>query len=207
MQTAEPIVYVIDDDEEIRSAMRTLMRSVGLNVETFACTKDFLLADRANVPSCLLLDVRMPETSGLDFQRLLAEAEIHVPIIFMSGHGDVPMTVRAMKDGALEFLTKPVRSQELLDAIHHAIIHDQKARAEREELSTLRNRLLKLTAREKEVAELVVAGLLNKQIADQLGMSEPTVKTHRSRVMAKAAADSLAELVRTFEKVKRADSE
>jgi FixJ family two-component response regulator len=142
----------------------------------------------------------MPGTSGLDFQRQLSEAEISVPIIFMSGHGDVPMTVRAMKEGAREFLTKPVRSQDLIDAVHEAIAHDRRSRIEREDMITLRNRFLLLTPREKDVLELVVAGLLNKQIADRLGTSELTVKSHRAHVMSKVAADSLAHLVRMYEK-------
>lgn len=200
MREPEPIVYIIDDEEMIRSGMRRLIQSVGLKVEAFSSTRDFLLAERPDAPACLLLDVRMPGTSGLDFQRQLAEAEISVPIIFMSGHGDVPMTVRAMKEGAREFLTKPVRSQDLIDAVHEAIAHDKKARIERQEMAALRNRFLLLTPREKEVLELVVAGLLNKQIADRLGASELTIKTHRAHVMAKVGAESLAQLVRMYEK-------
>jgi FixJ family two-component response regulator len=200
MREPEPIVYVIDDEEQIRSGMRRLLQSVGLKVETFSSTRDFLLAERPDAPACLLLDIRMPGTSGLDFQRQLSEAEISVPIIFMSGHGDVPMTVRAMKEGAREFLTKPVRSQDLIDAVHEAIEHDRKSRIEREDMITLRNRFLLLTPREKDVLELVVAGLLNKQIADRLGTSELTVKSHRAHVMSKVAADSLAHLVRMYEK-------
>jgi FixJ family two-component response regulator len=200
MREPEPIVYVIDDEEQIRSGMRRLLQSVGLKVETFSSTRDFLLAERPDAPACLLLDIRMPGTSGLDFQRQLSEAEISVPIIFMSGHGDVPMTVRAMKEGAREFLTKPVRSQDLIDAVHEAIAHDRRSRIEREDMITLRNRFLLLTPREKDVLELVVAGLLNKQIADRLGTSELTVKSHRAHVMSKVAADSLAHLVRMYEK-------
>jgi FixJ family two-component response regulator len=200
MREPEPIVYVIDDEELIRNGMRRLIQSVGLKVETFSSTKDFLLAQRPDAPSCLLLDVRMPGTSGLDFQRQLSEAEIVVPIIFMSGHGDVPMTVRAMKEGAREFLTKPVRSQDLIDAVHDAIAHDKKSRIEREEMVALQNRFLLLTPREKEVLVLVVAGLLNKQIADRLGASELTIKSHRAHMMLKVGAESLAELVRMYEK-------
>jgi FixJ family two-component response regulator len=198
----DPVVFVIDDDRMIRDGLQGLIRSVGLRVETFASAQDFLAAKRPDVPACLVLDVRMPGVSGLDLQLKLSEAGIHIPIIFITGHGDIPMSVRAMKEGAYEFLTKPVRGQDLLDAIQKAIASDRERRKEREELNEVRERFLTLTPREKEVLHLVVAGLLNKQIADQLGMSELTVKTHRAHVMEKTNAESLAHLVRMSEKIK-----
>jgi FixJ family two-component response regulator len=198
----DPVVFVIDDDRMIRDGLQGLIRSVGLRVETFASAQDFLAAKRPDVPACLVLDVRMPGVSGLDLQLKLSEAGIHIPIIFITGHGDIPMSVRAMKEGAYEFLTKPVRGQDLLDAIQKAIASDHERRKEREELNEVRERFLTLTPREKEVLNLVVAGLLNKQIADQLGMSELTVKTHRAHVMEKTNAESLAHLVRMSEKIK-----
>ena len=198
----DPVVFVIDDDRMIRDGLQGLIRSVGLRVETFASAQDFLAAKRPDVPACLVLDVRMPGVSGLDLQLKLSEAGIHIPIIFITGHGDIPMSVRAMKEGAHEFLTKPVRGQDLLDAIQKAIASDHERRKEREELNEVRERFLTLTPREKEVLNLVVAGLLNKQIADQLGMSELTVKTHRAHVMEKTNAESLAHLVRMSEKIK-----
>ena len=202
MKEADPIVYVIDDDALIRGGMQSLIKSVGLRAETFASADEFLLAKRPDAPACLVLDVRMPGLSGLDLQRRLSEASIHIPIIFMTGHGDIPMTVRAMKAGAAEFLTKPVRGQDLLDAIQREVVRDRKSRKDRAELMQIRNRFDSLTPREEEVLNLVVAGLLNKQIADQLGMSELTVKTHRAHVMEKTGADSLAHLVRMAEKLK-----
>jgi FixJ family two-component response regulator len=198
----DPVVFVIDDDRMIRDGLQGLIRSVGLRVETFASAQDFLAAKRPDVPACLVLDVRMPGVSGLDLQLKLSEAGIHIPIIFITGHGDIPMSVRAMKEGAYEFLTKPVRGQDLLDAIQKAIASDRERRKEREELNEVRERFNTLTPREKEVLNLVVAGLLNKQIADQLGMSELTVKTHRAHVMEKTNAESLAHLVRMSEKIK-----
>jgi FixJ family two-component response regulator len=198
----DPVVFVIDDDRMIRDGLQGLIRSVGLRVETFASAQDFLAAKRPDVPACLVLDVRMPGVSGLDLQLKLSEAGIHIPIIFITGHGDIPMSVRAMKEGAYEFLTKPVRGQDLLDAIQKAIASDHERRKEREELNEVRERFLTLTPREKEVLNLVVAGLLNKQVADQLGMSELTVKTHRAHVMEKTNAESLAHLVRMSEKIK-----
>jgi FixJ family two-component response regulator len=198
----DPVVFVIDDDRMIRDGLQGLIRSVGLRVETFASAQDFLAVKRPDVPACLVLDVRMPGVSGLDLQLKLSEAGIHIPIIFITGHGDIPMSVRAMKEGAYEFLTKPVRGQDLLDAIQKAIASDRERRKEREELNEVRERFNTLTPREKEVLNLVVAGLLNKQIADQLGMSELTVKTHRAHVMEKTNAESLAHLVRMSEKIK-----
>jgi FixJ family two-component response regulator len=198
----DPVVFVIDDDRMIRDGLQGLIRSVGLRVETFASAQDFLAAKRPDVPACLVLDVRMPGVSGLDLQLKLSGVGIHIPIIFITGHGDIPMSVRAMKEGAYEFLTKPVRGQDLLDAIQKAIASDRELRKEREELNEVRERFNTLTPREKEVLNLVVAGLLNKQIADQLGMSELTVKTHRAHVMEKTNAESLAHLVRMSEKIK-----
>ena len=201
MKELEPIVFLIDDDRMIREGMQSLIRSVGLRVQTFASAQEFLQAKRPDEPSCLVLDVRMPGVSGLDLQRKLSEAKIQIPIIFLTGHGDIPMSVRAMKDGAHEFLTKPVRGQDLLDAVQKAIDSDRELRKQRAELDRIRARFNSLTPREKEVLDLVVAGLLNKQIADQLGMSELTVKTHRAHVMQKTEAESLAHLVRMTEKL------
>lgn len=202
MKEQDPIVFVIDDDRMIRDGLHSLIRSVGLRVETFASAQDFLTAKRPDAPACLVLDVRMPGLSGLDLQVKLGEAGIPLPIIFITGHGDIPMSVRAMKEGAHEFLTKPVRGQDLLDAIQKAIASDHGLRKERQELNEIRARFNTLTPREKEVLDLVVAGMLNKLIADQLGMSELTVKTHRAHVMEKTHAESLAHLVRMSEKLR-----
>jgi FixJ family two-component response regulator len=202
MKEQDPIVFVIDDDRMIRDGLQSLIRSVGLKVETFASAHDFLVAKRPDVPSCLVLDVRMPGLSGLDLQAQLTSSNIHIPIIFITGHGDIPMSVRAMKDGAHEFLTKPVRGQDLLDAVQKAITSDRELRKERSELGEIRARFQSLTPREKEVLDRVVAGLLNKQIADELGMSELTVKTHRAHLMEKTQADSLAHLVRMAERLR-----
>jgi FixJ family two-component response regulator len=202
MKEQDPIVFVIDDDRLIRDGLHSLIKSVGLRVQTFASAQDFLAAKRPDAPACLVLDVRMPGLSGLDLQLKLRDGGIPIPIIFITGHGDIPMSVRAMKEGAHEFQTKPVRGQDLLDAVHKALAADQMLRQERGQANEIRGRFESLTPREKEVLELVVAGLLNKQIADRLGMSELTVKTHRAHVMEKTQADSLAHLVRMSEKLK-----
>ncbi|MFZ0309485.1 MAG: response regulator transcription factor [Candidatus Sulfotelmatobacter sp.] len=204
MKEQDPIVFVIDDDRMIRDGLQSLIRSVGLRVETFASAQDFLGAKRPDAPACLVLDVRMPGLSGLDLQLKLRDDGIPIPIIFITGHGDIPMSVRAMKEGAHEFLTKPVRGQDLLDSVQKALASDRALRRERREANEIRARFESLTPREKEVLELVVAGLLNKQIADQLGMSELTVKTHRAHVMEKTQAESLAHLVRMSERLKTA---
>ena len=201
MAETESIVFVIDDDAAVRKALASLIRSVGLQVELFGSAQEFLQAKRPQVPSCLILDIRLPGISGLDFQRRLADAEVLIPIIFITGHGDIPMSVRAMKAGAVEFLTKPWRDQDLLDAIHVGLERDAARRQQEAELATLRERFEWLTPREREVLPLVVSGFPNKQIAAEIGTSETTAKVHRGQLMRKMGADSLPELVRMAEKL------
>ena len=195
------IVFVIDDDASMRDAVSRLLNAVGLTVQTFASAREFLAGKLPDVPGCAVLDVRLPGLSGLDLQREMVERGIHIPVIFITGHGDIPMSVQAMKAGAVEFLTKPFRDQDLLDAVRAGIQLDRQGRKERAELAELRDGLRQLTPREREVMSLVVAGLLNKQIALRLGTSEKTIKIHRSHVMQKMRADSLADLVRMSQKL------
>ena len=199
MGEAESIVFIIDDDPLYRRSSERLVRSVGFNAQSFESARDFLSSRRPNVPSCLILDVRLPGLSGLDLQRELAEGGVHIPIIFVTGHGDIPMSVQAMKAGAVEFLTKPFRDQALLDAIRQAIGRDQVARQQHARNADLRRRYESLKPREREVFKCVVSGMLNKQIADEIGATERTVKFHRGNIMRKIQVNSLAELGRMAE--------
>jgi FixJ family two-component response regulator len=199
MGEAESIVFIIDDDPLYRRSSERLVRSVGFDVQSFETARDFMSSRRPNVPSCLILDVRLPGLSGLDLQRVLTEAGVHIPIIFVTGHGDIPMSVQAMKAGAVEFLTKPFRDQALLDAIRQAIGRDRAARRQHARNADLRRRYESLKPREREVFKCVVSGMLNKQIADELGATERTVKFHRGNIMRKMQVKSLAELVRIAE--------
>jgi RNA polymerase sigma factor (sigma-70 family) len=196
MSEPPSIVFVVDDDAGVRRSLDSLIRSIGLQAQLFASPREFLEAKRPEVPSCLILDVRLRGQSGLDFQRELAESDIHIPIIFISGHADVPMSVQAMKAGAVEFLTKPWRDQDMLDAIHNAVERDRRRRRQEAEIAELRERFESLTPREREVLPLVVAGRLNKQIAAEIGTSETTAKVHRAQLMRKMGAASLPDLVR-----------
>ena len=197
-----PTVFIVDDDRSMRQAVQDLVESVGLRAESFATALEFLNRQPTSDPSCLVLDVRLPQMSGLDFQRRLTEIGMQIPIIFITAHGDVPMSVRALKSGAVEFLTKPFRDQDLLDAIQQALQRDRAAREQQAEVDGLRGRYQALTAREREVMGLVVSGMLNKQIASQIGASEATIKIHRGNVMQKMQAASLIELVRIADKLK-----
>jgi FixJ family two-component response regulator len=201
MSTEQSVVFIIDDDPSMRRSLESLLRSVGHVVQAFASTHDFLRSKRPDAPGCLVLDVRLPGQSGLEFQRELAKSEIRLPIVFITGHGDVPMSVTAMKAGAIEFLTKPFRDQDLLDAVHRGLDLDGDRRAESAVLDELRGRFNLLTPREREVMALVAAGQLNKQIAAELDLSEITVKVHRAQVMRKTQAKSLPDLVRIADRL------
>jgi FixJ family two-component response regulator len=197
-----PTVFIVDDDAGVRASIQDLVESVNLRAESFATAQGFLSGERRDGPSCLVLDVRLPDTSGLDLQQELSRAGVRIPIIFITGHADIPMTVKAMKSGAVEFLTKPFREQDLLDVIHRALKRDRRVREKQRQLAELQKRYSTLSARECEVMSLVVSGLLNKQIAAKLGASETTVKIHRGRVMQKMQAESLPHLVRMADRLK-----
>ena len=199
-----PIVFIVDDDPSVRSSLKFLLSTVGLQAEGFESADAFLRRAPSDAPSCLVLDVRLPGLSGLDFQRELAAKNIHIPIIFLTGHGDIPMSVRAMKSGAVEFLTKPFRDQDLLDAVRTGLERDRARREQEKDLTNLRQRYDSLTAREKEVISMVASGMLNKQIADRLGTAESTVKVQRSRASEKMHAESLVDLIRMIEKLEGA---
>ena len=194
-----PVIAIVDDDASVREGLSSLIRSAGLKVEAFASAQEFLQRPGPEAPSCLVLDLQLPGLSGLDLQKRMAEVELEIPIVFLTGHGNIPASVQAMKAGAVEFLTKPFDDQELLNAIHEAVERDRHIRQQNAEMRELRDRYESLTAREQEVMQLVVAGLLNKQIAGELNITEFTVKIHRGRVMRKMHADSLADLVRMAE--------
>ena len=206
MTESKPVVYVIDDDPSVRESISDLIQSAGLQVRLFSSAQDFLRSERDDSPGCLILDVRMPGISGLDLQTELTQAGVEIPIIFITGFGDVPMTVQAMKGGALEFLTKPFGEAELLDAVQRTVEIDRSSYKRRRELAELRSRYERLTPREREVMALVVTGMLNKQIAGDLGTSEIMIKVHRGRVMQKMHAESLPELVRMAERIGIADA-